>query len=328
VKTRRRDDLAAIGARHAGALFALPWLIGLFVLTLGPVCISFLISLTRWDGLSLSDGLSWVGSANYRELLGLDGGDRLDPLAYRALANSLWYTLVSVPLVLVTSLGAAMLLNTRLRGMGVFRVAFVLPYVLGGVATMMIWSWLLNPQYGLVNEGLGWLYAVIDPVVQLLGGSGTGGWSTPDWFYSPGGCKPALVMMHVWMGGGSMLIFLAALQRVPQELRDAVAIDGGGWWQGFRHATLPFVSPAILFNLVVGVIFSMQTFDEAYLLYNRSQEDGLLFYMVRLYRVAFEPPYRIGYASAMAWVLLVVLLLMVLPAVLLGRRYVYDEIKR
>ncbi len=326
--TRRTHDVVATGSERAGLLFALPWLTGLFVLTLGPVFISFLISLTRWDGLSITDGLSWVGAANYRELLGQGVGDRPDPLAYRALGNSLWYTAVGVPLTLVTSLGAALLLNARVRGMGVFRVAFVLPYVLGGVATVMIWSWLLNPQYGLVNGGLRWLFAVIDPVVQLLGGSGTSGWSTPDWFYSPGACKPALVMMHVWLGGGSMLVFLAALQRVPQELRDAVAIDGGGRWQRFRHVTLPFVSPAILFNLVVGVIFSMQTFDEAYLLYNRSQEDGLLFYMVQLYRVAFEPPYRIGYASAMAWVLLVVLLVLVLPVVLLGRRYVYDEIKR
>lgn len=326
-----RDVVAAAGSpalAGAGWVFALPWLIGLLGLTMVPVAASLVISLTRWDGLSLREGLAWVGSENYHELLVFQDGQPRDPQFYRALGNSLYYTLVAVPMGLAVSLVLAMLLNTRLRGISFFRVVFILPYLLGGVATIMIWSWLFNPQFGLFNVALRGLYQLLDPIVGLFDNAGTAAWPTPDWFYSPAACKPALIIMHLWLGGGSMLVFLAALQRIPRSLQEAAALDGAGRWHLFRHVTLPHISPAIAFNLVVGLVFAMQSFDQAYLLHNRAQQDGLLFYMLYLYRVAFEPPYSVGYASAMAWVLFVVIGVLVLPVLLLGRRLVYHELQR
>lgn len=233
-----------------------------------------------------------------------------------------------MPAGLVTSLGLALLLDSRVRGISMFRVVFTLPYLLSGVATVMIWSWLFNPQFGLINKALRGAYLVLDPIMRLSGEAGTSDWVTPDWFYSPAACKPALIIMHLWLGGGSMLIFLAALQSVPRALQEAAMLDGAGRWHRFRHVTLPHISPAVAFNLVVGLIFAMQSFDQAYLLYNRAQGDGLLFYMLYLYRKAFEPPYAMGYASAMAWILFAVIGVLVLPVLLLARRWVYDEVNR
>ncbi|MEE9296952.1 MAG: sugar ABC transporter permease [Phycisphaerae bacterium] len=192
----------------------------------------------------------------------------------------------------------------------------------------MIWSWLLNPRFGLVNAALRLFYRLLDPVVGLFHETGTSLWVTPDWFYSPSSCKPALIIMHLWLGGGTMLVFLAALQRVPARLIEAAAIDGAGRWQRFRHVTLPHISPAILFNLIVGLVFSMQSFDQSYLLFNRAQRDGLLFYMLHLYRIAFESPYRVGYASALAWVLFGTTALVVAVVLLVSRRRVYYAVNR
>jgi len=323
-----RDVVVVSGSRRVGLWFALPWLVGMVGLTIVPVTASMLISLSKWDGLSLTGGFTWAGGGNYAELVGFDDDGPRDPLFYRSLGNSLYYTLLAVPLGLVTSLLLAMLLNRRPPGMGVFRIAFLLPYLLSGVATIMIWSWLFNPRFGLVNRGIVALYRRLDPAVRLFDEAGTSQWGAPDWFYSPTACKPALILMHVWLGGGAMLIFLAALQRVPHSLAEAAALDGAGRWARFRHVTLPHISPAVVFNLVVGLIFAMQSFDQAYLLYNRAQDDGLLFYMLRLYRAAFEPPYAVGYASAMAWILFGVIAVMVGPVLVAARRWVHDEIKR
>ncbi len=317
------DDIIHVaGARTAGWLFALPWLIGLFGLSLVPMALSLAVSFTSWDGLSLRGGAQWIGTQHYAEIL-----DR-DPHLRRALANTLYYTLGAVPLGLVASLAAALLLNTPARGVALFRAVFMVPYILGGVATVMIWSWLFNPQFGIVNAILRSLYKLIHPLVGLFRTAGTTDWITPDWFYSPHTCKPALIIMYIWLGGGTMLIFLAALQRVPPEQLEAITLDGAGPWLRFRHVTLAHISPAVFFNLVVGLVFTMQTFDPAYLLYNRAQQNGLLLYMLHLYRAAFEPPYRVGYASALAWVLFAAIALLVLPVIALARRFVYHQVQR
>jgi multiple sugar transport system permease protein len=199
----------------------------------------------------------------------------------------------------------------------------MLPYMLGGVATVLVWSWLFNPRFGLINRGLYLAFETLDPLVRVFSPTGTDGWTAPDWFYSPAACKPALIIMHVWLCGGAMLVFLAALQRVPGTLHDAARIDGAGAVRRFFAITLPHISPAIVFNAAVGVIFSMQAFDQAYLLYNRAQRDGLLFYMLRLYRVAFEDPHRLGYASALAWILFVVIAALTAPLVAIAGKRVY-----
>ncbi len=306
-------------ARPAGLWFALPWLIGLIGLTVIPVAGSLLMSLIRWDGLSLSANLHWAGLDHYRTII------EDDPMFRRALGNSLYYSLLATPLTVSASLAAAVLLSRPVRGIALFRTLFYLPHVLGGVATILIWSWLFNPRFGPINAVLRFTFACLDPAVRLFNSDGTSSWQAPAWFYSPQWCKPALVVMQVWLFGGAMLIFLAALQHVPSQLRDAAAVDGAGRWHRFRHVTLPYLSPAILFNLVIGLVASMQAFNQAYLLFNRAQDDGLLFYVLYLYRCAFEPPYRMGYASALGWIFFALVFVLVLAAVRTARGWVFYE---
>ncbi len=296
--------------RDTGWAFALPWMIGMVTLTLVPMWMSWSLSLTRWDGLSLG-GIEWVGLTHYRALI--PGAPSTDERAIKAVTNTLVYTVLAVPLNLMAAMGLALLLSQRLRGMAIFRTVFFLPYMLSSVATVMMWSWLFNPKFGLVNRVLS---VIVAPD------------ALPGWLYSEFWCKPTLVLMHVWLCGGPMLVFLAALQRVSPSLYEAAALDGAGRWRRFWHVTLPQVSPAILFNLVIGLIFAMQTFDRAYLLYDRSQNHGLLFLMLHLYRSAFDAPHRIGYASAMAWVLFALITLMVVPILMMGRRVVFYAVRR
>ena len=275
------------------------------------------MSLVRWDGLSLSSSLEWVGSDHYRRAV-LE-----DPLFRKSLSNSLWYSLAATPLEVGASLIVALVLSRRMRGMTAMRTLFYLPHVLGGVATVLIWSWLFNPQFGPINAMLRSGFAAIDPVVRLFSSTGTSGWTPPAWLYSPQWCKPALVIIQVWTFGGAMLIFLAALQHVPQGLHEAAEIDGAPRWRRFWHVTWPHLTPAVLVNLVTGLVASMQAFNQPYLLTNRAQQDGLLFYVLYLYRCAFEPPYRMGYASALAWIFFALVFVLVLLAARSARRWVF-----
>ncbi|MCH7813303.1 MAG: sugar ABC transporter permease [Planctomycetes bacterium] len=301
----------------AGFWFALPWMIGVVGLVVVPLAGSGLLSLTRWDGLSWEVDLKWVGLGNYREIL------TDDPLFRRALGNSLYYALIGVPLSLAASLGVAVLLAKPIRGIGLFRTLFYLPHVLGGVATVVIWSWLFNPRFGPINAVLSGCFELLDPLVRLFNGEGTADWQAPNWFYSPMWCKPAWIVMQVWSFGGAMLIFLAALRHVPNELHEAAALDGAGRWRRFRHVTWPAITPALLFNLVTGLVLAMQAFHQAYLLGHRSQDDGLLFYVLYLYRCAFEPPYRVGYSAALGWIFFAVVFVLVLAAVRSARGWVF-----
>lgn len=312
------------GPRRGGAWFALPWMVGMIAWTLLPMAWSAAVSFASWDGLTLSDSFRWVGLRNYRDLLGYDQGRPRDPLFYKALTNTLYYALIAVPCGVAFSLAVAGLLHRRFFGIGLFRWLAVLPTVLGGVVTSLVWSWLFNPQFGPVNACLRFVYRLVDPLVRSVSGADGIPYPLPDWFYSPAACKPALVLMHLWAGGGTMLIFLAALHRVPQRLGDAALLDGAGAWSRWRHVTLPHLSPIILFNLVTGFVLAMQTFDRAYLLYNRAQDDGLLFVMLHLYRAAFEAPYRLGAASAMAWILFAVIAAVVAPLLWLAKRWIHE----
>ncbi|MFQ5489542.1 MAG: carbohydrate ABC transporter permease [Phycisphaerae bacterium] len=309
-----------LAGSRAGALgFYAPWLVGVVGLTVIPVLGSLGLSFLRWDGLSFSADLHWVGLDHYRTLL------NDDPDFGRALANSLIYSLMATPLSLLASLGAAVLLSRRLPGMGIFRTLVYLPHVLGGVATVMIWSWLLNPRFGPVNAAIRESYALLDPLVRLWNPAGTADWSVPGWFYSPTWCKPGLVLMQLWSFGGGMLIFLAALQQVSAQTLEAARLDGADAWSRFRHVILPSITPAILFNTVTGLAASMQAFNQAYLMFNRSQDQGLLFYVLYLYRCAFEPPYRVGYASALAWVFFGIIFTLVVIAIRTARHWVFYE---
>lgn len=323
-----------------GVWFAMPWFVGLFGLTLLPMVASLLLSFVRWDGVS-TDSLEWVGLRHYRQMVELQPGEprptdplpslwaRLgarprDPRFVKALYNSVVYSVFAVPLSLMASLAMAMLLNQKLRGIAFFRTLYYLPHVLGGVATIMIWRWIFHPDFGLLNDSLRGLCDLIAPLTTALGFGDASQWPMPQWLYSPTMAKPSLIIMSLWGAGGAMLIFLAALQNVPEQLYEASRIDGAGTWRQFRHITLPQISPAVFFNLIIGIIGSLQIFTQAYLMRTNSQQDSLLFYVLYLYQCAFED-YRMGYASAMAWVLFVVIMLLTLLTIASAKWWVHYE---
>jgi len=343
-----------------GYLFAAPWLVGLLGFTLFPIVVSLLLSFCQWSGINLEfyrpgrkvapdeEGkyIRWVGTANYRRALGglADGAKEdfrpprrsasgagaaradvpPDKNVWTALKNTAYYSFLAVPLGLCVALATAMLLNQQLRGIGLFRTVFYMPHILGGVATIMMWMWVFNPTYGLFNAMLR-AAARAPQQLGLLGAS----WQPPDWLYGQTWSKPALVIMSLWGTGAAMLIFLAALQNVPEQLYEAARVDGAGRWRQFRHVTLPQITPALFFNLVIGIIGSFQVFDTAYIM--TGGEGGvnksLLFYVLYIYQKAFHD-FEFGYASALAWVLFAVILAFTLLLVRSSRWWVYYEGER
>ncbi len=332
------------GRLSVAVRFLAPWAAGFVLFMLAPMSASLVLSMTRNENVLALQKPVWVGAENFRHALGVEpdnnastsskwhrrllGGRPTDPLCYRSLYNSFVYTFLAVPPSIIAALLIALLLNQPLRGMGAFRAVIYLPHVLGGVATLMIWSWLLNPQFGWFNQLLRYSYEVLDTPIRFLTGYGTSDWPLPNWLYSHRWCKPAVAMMHVWTMGGAMLVFLAGLRRIPRQLRDAAELDGAGVWQRFVHVTWPQLTPMVLFNVVVGILFCMQAFSEAYVLQNRRQEDGLLFYTLYVFRSAFEPPYRLGYACALAWILFAVLALLIAPLWVSARWWVHYDLSR
>jgi len=287
-----------------GVLFASPWLIGFFVLTAGPMLASFLLSFTRWNGISPVGALRWIGPENYHQLL------REDHSFAKALQNTAFYALFSVPLGMATSLGLALLLNQRVRGLAFFRTVFYLPSVVSGVATAMLWLWLFNPSFGVVNWVLRQLHL-----------------PEPGWLSDESTAIWVFILMSVWSGGNAMLIYLAGLQSVPEHLYEAAALDGAGPTARFRHVTLPMLSPTLFFNLVMAIIASFQVFTSAYVMTEGGPNEATLFYVLYLYQKAFEQ-FQMGYASAMAWILFAIILALTLLVLRSSRVWVYYEGER
>jgi len=266
----------------AGFLLISPWIIGFLAFTAGPMVVSLLLSFTQCDILSPP---LFVGFTNFRQLVE-------DPLFWRALFNTFIYAILNVPLALAGSLSLALILNKRVPGLTVFRTVFYLPELIPVVATSIIWSWMLNTHFGIIN--------------YLLLGLGL---PTVPWLESTRWALPSLVLMSLWtIGGSRMLIFLAGLQGVPEELQEAAALDGASPWKRLWHITLPLLSPVIFFNFLLAVIGSAQVFTPAYVVTNGGPANSTLVYMLYLFRNAFQY-FRMGYASAMAWLLLMCLLL-------------------
>jgi multiple sugar transport system permease protein len=283
VKTRIRIPQLKLRQREA-ILFYLcisPWLIGFVLFYLGPILASFYYSLTEWDLLTSPE---FVGMDNYVRLF------TRDPLALKAFKVTLVYTLIYVPLDLVFGLSLALLLNQKIRGVGVFRTVYYLPSVLSGVAYVVMWMWMFNPQHGLINT--------------LLAYAGIQG---PRWLLDPKWALSALIVMSLWGVGRSMVIFLAGLQDIPMVLYEAAEIDGATRWKKLWNVTLPLLTPSLLFNLIFGIILTFQTFTNAFVATNGGPLDSTLFYVLYLYRKAFEH-LQMGYASAMAWVLFLIVL--------------------
>jgi multiple sugar transport system permease protein len=303
-RVRKRGSIRnSAAAREAviGVLFALPWLIRLFVLNVYPILAAFYYSFTSFR---ITSAPRWIGLANYVELF------TLDKLPMQSLYNSLYFSLFSVPLGLLLALFLAVMLNQSVIMRSFFRATFFVPSIVPGVAAAVLWLWILNSRTGLVNAVL---VAIGLPRIPWL--------SSPDWI------KPAFILMSLWGVGYSVVIFLAGLQDVPRHLYDAAEVDGAGTWAKFRHITLPMITPSIFFNLVMGVIGSLQIFGPAFVINVGSQggpKNSALFYVLYLYRQAFGY-LNMGYASALAVVLFLVIMAMTALVLRSSPAWVYYE---
>ena len=259
-----------------GYLFIAPVIISLVFLTVGPMLVSAYFSLTSYPLLTPP---KFIALKNYVDLF------TKDKLFYQSLKVTFSYAAMALPLGLVCSLLTAVLLNQKVRGIPLFRTCFYLPNIVPGVASAVLWGWLLNPDWGLVNAVLKGL-----------------GLPTSRWLSEPSSALPSLVFMSLWGIGGTVIIFLAGLQAVPEEFYEAAKIDGGNTWHLFRYITLPLLTPTIFFNLVMGLIGTFQYFGTAYILTKGGPLYATYFYNLNLYDKAFKW-LKMGYASAMAWVL-------------------------
>jgi len=280
----------------------LPWIVGFLIFTAGPMVASFVMIFMNW---SLLTPPTWAGLQNLQFLV----HDYYVPLA---LGNTAYYTFLEVPLHVAIALAVALLLNARVPFMGIHRTIFYLPTVTPIVATALLWGYVFNPQFGLANAVLGWFG--IEPL---------------RWLNDPATSKLSFVIMGLWGFGSGMVIFLAGLQGIPESLYEAAGLDGAGRWARFWHVTLPMITPMVFFNLVLGIIGSFQIFSSAYVITNGQggPADSTLFFVLYLFRNGFQF-FRMGYASALAWLLFLVIMAFTLLQLWLSKRWVYYEVDR
>jgi len=276
-----------------GLAFCLPWIAGLSIFTLYPVAASLYYSFCDYSVLQPA---IWTGGENYQRLAH-------DELFWISLRNTFIYAAFSLPLGMIAALCLALLLNCEVRGTALFRTIFYLPSIVPVIASSMLWLWIFNPTYGLLN----WAIA---PLFHLFGSD------APGWLADPSWSKPALVLMSVWGVGNSMVIYLAGLKDVPEALYESAEIDGANKWQQFWHVTFPMIMPVVYFNLIMGIIGSLQVFTQVFVMTGGT--DGAparstLFYTPYLFATAFYD-LRMGYASAMAWVLFCIIALLTVLA--------------
>ncbi len=290
----------------AAYLFITPWIISLLLFTAYPVLASFYFSFTKYTVLNPPQ---WIGLSNFDTMF------RKDPLFWKSVWNTAYYTFFSVPLGLLVALALALLLNTRSRGIGVYRTIYYLPGLMPAVATALLWYVILDPRLGLLNQALAAL-----------------GLPKLGWMRSAAWSKPALILIHIWGGTGvPMLIFLAGLKDIPVSLLEAATIDGANPWQRFWRVVMPLLTPTIFFNLIIGIINSFQVFTVAFVASSATGDSGtgplnsLLMYMIHLYRNGFRY-FDMGYASAMAVAMFIALILITLALVRSSSAWVYYEV--
>jgi len=296
-RSERRNRLARREALNGYAFFS-PWLFGFLVFTAGPVLYSLYLSFTSYDTLSAP---KWIGIMNYKVLL------TQDMTFWKSLYNTLYYVVFSVPLGLIIGVLLAMLMNQKVPGIRFFRTVFYLPSVVSGVAVALLWMWLLDPSFGLINTTL-----------AKFGIQGPGWLTDVDW------SKPSLILMSLWGVGGSMIIYLAGLQGIPRDLYEASRVDGAGAVRQFWRITLPLLTPTIFYNLIMGLLGGFQVFLQSFVMTNGGPVDSTLFYALYLYNKAFKSS-QMGYASAMAWILLVLTLICTLIVLRTSKKWVYYE---
>lgn len=288
-----------------GFVFVLPWIIGFLCFSLYPIVISMYYSLSEFN---LFQTPKFVGFENYTLLFS-------EPKFWKSLYNTLYMTVLGTPMTLIMGLMMAMLLNQKVKGIPVYRTIFYMPTIVPIVASSLLWIWMLNPQQGLINN-----------ILKAIG------LPTPNWLGDPAMTKPALLLMGLWGTGSVMIIFLASLQDVPRSLYEAAKIDGAGAVRKFFSVTLPCISPVIFFQLIMSVIINFQYFTQAFLMVSGGAasslntasggpENSLLFYALYLYQNAFAF-FKMGKASAMAWILFVIVALVTLLIFKTQKRWV------
>ena len=291
--TSRRQALGALDRRQerSGFAFIAPWLIGFALLTAFPMGMSLMLAFTKWTAMTPLSRAEFVGTGNFHALLADDASFR------QSLFVTAYYVVLAVPISQLLALAVALLMNARARGIGVFRTIYFLPSVVSGVALAVLWLKLFNRDYGLVNQ-------LLSPIRYF-------GLTQPDWFVADANwaAVPAFVIMTLWGVGGGMVIYLAGLKSIPASLYEAATIDGAGPVRRLWNVTVPMLSPLIFFNVVMSLIASFQIFTQAKVMTDGGPDEATLFYVLNLYRSAFEF-HEMGYASAMAWILFLVILLL------------------
>lgn len=283
-----------------GYLWISPWVIGFLVFTAGPILASLYLGFTKYK---IGGTPEWIGLANYQQAF------TSDKLFWPSLYRTGYYSLFNVVLGVIGSLLLALVLDKVIFGRTVYRAIYYLPSLTPAVATAILWGWLLHPQVGLVND-----------LLRKIGVQG------PGWLTNTTWAIPSIILISLWgsIGGGRMIIFLAGLQGVPTELYEAAEIDGANGVRKFWHITLPLISPTIFFNVILGIIGSFGVFTLAYVATAGGPNYATWFYMLHLYYNAFDY-FQMGYASALAWVLFIIVLVLSIAQITLSKRWVYYE---
>ncbi len=289
---RRRENLY-------GYLFLTPWLIGFFGLFVGPGLASLYLSLTKYDVLGAPE---FIGTANYVKMF------TNDDLFWPSLARTFYFAGLGVPLGVLGSMFLAILLNQQLKGVSVYRTLFFMPSLVPLVASVVLWKWLLNTDFGIVNQALREL-GIANP---------------PGWFTDRQWAIPSLILMRLWggIGGTQMIIFLAGLQGIPDSLYDAAHIDGANTWQRIRHVTIPLLTPTIFFNTVLGIIGALQTFAAAFVATEGGPGYATWFFSLHIWKQAFDY-WNMGYAAALAWFFAIIIVTLTIFQIRLSKRWVF-----
>lgn len=281
-------------------IFISPWLIGFVLLIAGPTLASSYLSLTHNDPVNWPP--KWVGLANYNLMIH-------DKLFWQSLKVTIYYTVLEVPLSIIAAIIIGLILNQKLPALSVFRTIFYLPSITPAVAVALMWGWVFNPQFGMLN---GTLYSWF----HIIG---------PKWLVQPELVIPTFVIMGLWQFGGAMLIYLAAIQNIPTTLYEAAKIDGATAIQQALHVTIPSITPVIFFNLILGLIGSFQTFTPAYIITQGGPEYASYFYVFNIYQNAFTYISNMGYADALSWVLFMIMLVLTFLAFKSSHFWVHYE---
>ncbi len=283
-----------------GYLFASPWLFGLIVLGMFPILASLYISFTTYNMISLP---RWVGFANYRILF------TNDSLFWKSLGNTVYHVVIAIPLGIVVGVLLALLLNNKIKGMSVYRTMFYLPNVVSIVAMSLLWLWLFQPNFGIINQFLAPIYRLLD--MEPL-----------RWHQAESTAKMTLILMGLWTAGGTMVIYLAQMQDIPTSLYESAEMDGANWIKKTMYITLPLMTPSIFFNFIMSLIGGFQVFTIAYIMTNGGPSRSTYYYAYYMFDKMMLDR-SMGMASAMAWILLVIVLILTMLALRLNKYVIY-----